>query len=73
MWFDDALDERVGGSRVREVVETGAQTVAVSCPFCLTMVGDGLAAKAPHMEVVDIAELLAEVIEEPGRSESTSM
>ena len=73
MWFDDALDERVGGSRVREVIETGAQTVAVSCPFCLTMVGDGLAAKAPHMEVVDIAELLAEVIEEPGRSESTSM
>ncbi len=39
----------------------------------LTMVGDGLAAKAPHMEVVDIAELLAGVIEEPGRSESTSM
>ena len=62
MWFDDAVDERIGIGRVREAVETGAQTVAVSCPFCLTMVGDGLAASAPEIKTIDVAELLAEAI-----------
>src|SRR4029434_2737213 len=40
MWFDDTADKRVGQSRVAEALGTGARTLAVSCPFCLTMTTD---------------------------------
>jgi Fe-S oxidoreductase len=63
MWFDDPPAERVGQGRVREIAASGADTVAVSCPFCLIMLGDGLAAEKPGVEVRDIAELLVEAID----------
>ena len=59
MWFDDPVEERVGRSRVDEALATGAETVAVSCPFCLIMMRDGVADKAPDKEVRDVAEILA--------------
>jgi len=59
MWFDDAVAQRVGQGRIHEIAASGAQTVAVSCPFCLIMLGDGLAAEAPDVRVRDIAEVLA--------------
>jgi Fe-S oxidoreductase/nitrate reductase gamma subunit len=62
MWFDDKPAERVGAGRVREALATGAGTVAVSCPFCLIMLGDGTAALAPNVRVRDVAELLADAI-----------
>ncbi|MFP6872358.1 MAG: hypothetical protein VCA55_02520 [Verrucomicrobiales bacterium] len=37
-----------------------AKTVAVSCPFCLTMMSDSFAAKDDSVQVRDIAELMAE-------------
>lgn len=60
MWFDDKPQERSGRDRVDEAVATNAQTVAVSCPFCLTMMKDGLAAKDSAAEVKDISELMVE-------------
>jgi Fe-S oxidoreductase len=60
MWFDDPPAERVGQGRVAEIAASGAASVAVSCPFCLIMLGDGLAAVRPEMRVRDIAEVLAE-------------
>ena len=60
MWFDDGPEQRVGASRVTEALETGAETVAVSCPFCLTMMSDGVAAQDADVEVKDVAELLLE-------------
>ena len=62
MWFDDALVQRVGQSRVHEIAATEAETVAVACPFCLIMLGDGLAAEKPGVRVRDVAELLADSI-----------
>ena len=62
MWFDDTADRRVGQSRVAEALATGAQTLAVSCPFCLTMTADGLAARGSTMAVRDIAEILADAL-----------
>jgi Fe-S oxidoreductase len=62
MWFDDQLAQRIGQSRVREIAESGADTVAVSCPFCLIMLGDGLAAQRPDMRVRDVAEVLADAV-----------
>jgi len=63
MWFDDAPDQRIGAGRIEELLETGAETIAVSCPFCLTMVSDGVAAGDNRVEVRDIAELLAEALD----------
>jgi len=62
MWFDDTADKRVGQSRVAEALATGACTLAVSCPFCLTMTTDGIAARNGDMAVRDIAEILADAL-----------
>ena len=62
MWFDDTADKRVGQSRVAEALGTGACTLAVSCPFCLTMTTDGIAARSGDMTVRDIAEILADAL-----------
>jgi Fe-S oxidoreductase/nitrate reductase gamma subunit len=64
MWFDDGPDERVGRARVAEAIDTGADTIAVSCPFCLTMMSDGAKAQGAKVEVRDVAELLAEAIDD---------
>jgi len=63
MWLDDSIDQRVGRSRVDEVLSHQAEVVAVSCPFCLTMLTDGLAAEGAETEVLDIAELLVSVLD----------
>ena len=60
MWFDDEAEQRTGGGRVDEVIGSTAKTLAVSCPFCLTMMGDGLATRNASVEVKDVAELLLE-------------
>jgi Fe-S oxidoreductase/nitrate reductase gamma subunit len=72
MWFDDPPAQRVGQGRIREIAESGAGTVAVSCPFCLIMLGDGLAAQKPDVKVRDIAEVLAESVLGPEALSSTS-
>ena len=68
MWFDDDPDERIGRSRVREALDTNAETVAVSCPFCLTMMNDGISAQSSDVKVMDVAELLAAAIEDSPHS-----
>jgi Fe-S oxidoreductase len=68
MWFDDPPAQRVGNGRVHEIAESNAGTVAVSCPFCLIMLGDGLAAQKPDVPVRDIAEILSDAILEPETS-----
>ena len=44
---------------------TGAETVAVGCPFCMQMMEDGLAARDPGKAIraADVAELVAESLE----------
>jgi Fe-S oxidoreductase len=60
MWFDDASETRIGQSRVTEALSTGANTLAVSCPFCLLMTSDGMASRGGSMVVRDVAEILAD-------------
>jgi Fe-S oxidoreductase/nitrate reductase gamma subunit len=62
MWFDDEASGRTGVGRVDEVIHSNAKTLAVSCPFCLTMMSDGLAAREATVEVRDVAELLLEAL-----------
>ncbi|MEV0132216.1 (Fe-S)-binding protein [Dactylosporangium sp. NPDC050688] len=64
MWMEERIGKRINVERVEEALSTGAKTVAVSCPFCLTMLGDGVTGKkaagaAPDdVEVVDVASVL---------------
>ena len=59
---NDAVEQRTGPGRVEEVVQSTAETLAVSCPFCLTMMSDGLVASDSHVQVRDIPELLLEAL-----------
>ncbi len=54
-------DTRVNWERTNEAVETGASIVAAACPFCNTMLTDGVkvAEKEDQVKVMDIAELIA--------------
>jgi Fe-S oxidoreductase len=61
MWMEEEASKRVNVARVQEVVESGAELVAVACPFCKTMVSDGIKQldKDEEIDVADIAELIA--------------
>lgn len=58
-------DKEVYTERTEEVLETGAEIVATSCPFCMTMLTDGIKYKEKQEEVknYDIAELIAETLQ----------
>jgi Fe-S oxidoreductase len=48
---------------VREAVETGADTLAVGCPFCTVMLDDGVRNMGAKVQVIDLASLLSEAVE----------
>ena len=54
-------EKRINIARTEEALETGAAIIAANCPFCLTMMTDGLKAKDKQDEVMvyDLAELIA--------------
>ena len=54
--------KEVNIDRTEEALATGAQTIAVACPFCMTMMSDGVKnkEKESEVEVKDLAELIAE-------------
>ena len=60
MWMEEDPKKRVSTVRAKEALDTGAKTVAVGCPFCLTMMTDGVAAQTDSARVMDVAELLVE-------------
>lgn len=60
MWMEEDPKQRVSTQRAGEALATGAKTVATGCPFCLTMMSDGVAANGAEARVLDIAELLVE-------------
>jgi len=71
MWMEERIGKRINTERVEEALATGARTVAAACPFCLTMLSDGVTSKkaagaAPDgVEVVDVASVLLRAVK-PG-------
>jgi Fe-S oxidoreductase/nitrate reductase gamma subunit len=67
MWMEEAPDQRVNRVRAAEALETGAKVVATACPFCMTMMTDGVAALRPDGDAVvrDIAEVLLDAGNQP--------
>jgi Fe-S oxidoreductase len=64
MWMEER-ERPINEERVREAVATGAETLAVGCPFCTIMLDDGVRSSGNDMRVVDLATLLAEAVDEP--------
>ena len=61
MWLEEDTGERINEKRTESVLKTGAGTVGVACPYCLTMFEDGVKAKGEeeNIQIMDIAELIA--------------
>ncbi len=65
MFLEDVEGERINEERTREALETNANTIASACPFCMTMLNDGVKAfeKTDEVNVKDIAEIVFENIQ----------
>jgi len=63
MWMEER-GRPINAERVREAAATGADTLAVACPFCTVMLDDGVQSSGDALRVVDLATLLAEAVEE---------
>jgi Fe-S oxidoreductase len=65
MWMEERIGKRINTERIEEALALEPDTISTSCPYCLVMLGDAVAAKkssgdAPDtLEVVDVAQLLA--------------
>jgi Fe-S oxidoreductase len=60
MWMEEHIGRRINVTRTEQALETNAGIVATSCPFCITMISDGVKTKeaVDHVQVKDISELL---------------
>lgn len=67
MWMEEREGKRVNIERTEEALATGTSTIGTGCPFCMTMLTDGVKEKdaAGTVAVKDIAELLLDAVE-PG-------
>jgi len=66
MWMEEKIGTSVNGNRAAEAVETGAKTVATACPFCMTMLTDGVKGQGKEQDVAvrDVAEIVAASLDE---------
>ena len=64
MWMEENIGERINENRTNEAVGTGADQIAVGCPFCRVMLSDGLTSAQANgtareeVEVLDVAQML---------------
>lgn len=64
MFMEENQGKRVNIERTEELLETGAKTIAVNCPFCMTMISDGVKMKdVENVEVKDVSEILLDSLE----------
>jgi Fe-S oxidoreductase len=70
IFLEERIGKRVNVERTEQALATGASTVAVGCPFCMTMMTDGTKAKGvdDKVKVKDLAELVAERLTSQHRS-----
>jgi Fe-S oxidoreductase len=59
MWMEEREGKRINVERTEELLATGADALAVACPFCMTMMNDGVKAKESAVPVYDISEVVA--------------
>lgn len=66
MWMEEHIGTRINQNRAKEAIDTGARTIAANCPFCITMLRDGVSELGVEgVAVKDISEILADSIKLP--------
>ena len=65
MWMEESTGKKINTERAQEAIATGAERIAVACPFCYVMFDDGVKGerKEEEVKVSDIAEILIEALE----------
>ena len=69
--MEEQIGKRINVERVEEALATGPDVVAAACPFCLTMLSDGVTAKKQsgeareEVEVLDVAQILRRSLAAP--------
>ncbi|MFI5430023.1 (Fe-S)-binding protein [Aeromicrobium sp. UC242_57] len=64
MWMEETIGSRINVNRTEEAIATGAEQIAVGCPFCRVMLSDGLTLKQSQgeareeVEIIDVAQML---------------
>ena len=59
MFMEERTGKRINMERTEELLATGADAIAVACPFCMTMMTDGVKASGSQVPVFDISEIVA--------------
>jgi Fe-S oxidoreductase len=78
MWMEERIGERINDNRTTEAIATGADQIAVACPFCRVMLSDGLTTlqasgdAREEVEVIDVAQLLLESVQRGGRGDDSA-
>ena len=67
MWMEEEPEHRVNEMRVGQLLEKDPEIIGVNCPYCLTMMEDGIGSKGKgeSVKALDLAEIL--VARLPGR------
>jgi len=67
MWLEEDPDKRVNLLRTEQALQTDPEVIAVSCPFCMTMLGDGIKAKQleEKVQTLDVMEVVDKVTRSP--------
>ncbi|MCX6156098.1 MAG: (Fe-S)-binding protein [Candidatus Kapabacteria bacterium] len=65
MFLEETVGKRVNIERTEELINTHTETIALNCPFCMTMISDGIKAKdlTEKIQVKDLAEILLENVQ----------
>jgi len=63
MWMEEREGKRVNVERVEEALATNAGVIGTGCPFCMTMMADGVKEREGAAQVRDVAELLLDAVE----------
>jgi Fe-S oxidoreductase len=60
MWMEENTGTRINVARTEQLLETQATTISTGCPYCLTMIGDGVKAKEVEetVQTLDVVEIL---------------
>ena len=63
MWIEEDPDKRVNLLRTEQALQTDPEVIAVSCPYCMTMLGDGIKAKQleEKVQTLDVMEIVDKV------------